>query len=514
MADDGTILSVAQIYAADSAAIATGISGMALMENAGAAVVDAIRRRWSPRRCLVLCGPGNNGGDGFVVARRLQEHGWPVRVALLGARARLRGDAGRAASSWAGEVSSVAARELAGAELVVDALFGAGLDRPLAGEARAVIEALAAAEQPVVAVDVPSGVRGDSGEVAGAAAPADLTVTFARRKPAHVLLPGRALMGELVVADIGIPDAVIAACGVAAHVNAPGRWIELFPRRRPGSHKYDHGHAVVHGGDASHSGAARLAARAALRAGAGLVTVACPAAALPVYAATLTAVMVMPFADSDDFAATIADARRNAVLLGPGGGVGSAMRTHVLHALAAGKHCVLDADALTSFADSRDVLFEALGGDSLLTPHEGEFRRLFDVGGDKLARARDAARRAGAVVLLKGADSVVAAPDGRVLVQDDAPAELATAGTGDVLAGIALGLIAQGMPTFEAAGAAVWLHAAAARRIGPGLIAEDLESALPAVLAELPGRNRGRHDRKQHVRIRGGSPAKGQSDVS
>ncbi|HET6518913.1 MAG TPA: NAD(P)H-hydrate dehydratase [Geminicoccaceae bacterium] len=485
--DDGLILTVAEMYAADRATIAGGVPGIGLMEAAGAAVADAIVARFLPRPVAVLCGPGNNGGDGFVVARLLRDAGWPVGLALLGDRARLRGDAAEAAARWRGPVEVLGPEAIRGAGLVVDALFGAGLDRPVEGTAGAVLDAVAAAGLPVVAVDVPSGLAGDTGEILGTACRADATVTFCRPKPGHLLLPGRLYVGELVVADIGIPDRVVESLGAGLTVNGPGRWLHLLPRRTPLAHKYTHGHAVVVGGGTASAGAARLAARAALRAGAGLVTVACPDEALPVYAAGLTAVMVRPFGDQEDYERLLADPRRNAVLLGPGGGVGEGLRRRVLAALAGGKACVLDADALTSFADHRAALFDAIRGPCILTPHAGEFPRLFDHRGDKVGRARAAAREGGAVVVIKGADSVIAAPDGRAAIQPDAPPELATAGTGDVLAGFALGLLAQGMPTFEAAAAAVWLHAAAGRAIGPGLIAEDLSEALPGVLGALLG---------------------------
>jgi NAD(P)H-hydrate epimerase len=483
----GEVLQIAQMVRADAAAIAAGITGIDLMENAGAAVTEAILARFVPTPVSVLCGPGNNGGDGFVVARRLARAGWPIRVALLGDLDRLAGDAASAAHAWSGDVNALEPGVLAGAGLVVDALFGAGLARPLEGAAKQVIEGVRAAGLPVVAVDIPSGVHGDTGEVLGLAALARMTVTFHRVKPGHLLLPGRDHVGELVVADIGIPDSVMAELDVRTWANQPRRWRAALPQRAASSHKYSHGHALVLGGGASSSGAARMAARAALRAGAGLVTVVCPEAATATYAAQLTAVMVAPFADQAGFARALEDQRRNAVLLGPGAGVGEDLRRRVLVALAAGKTCVLDADALTSFAKRPDELFAAIVGPCLLTPHEGEFNRLFDLPGDKLARARAAAAQSGAVVLLKGADTVVAAPDGRAIVQPAAPPTLATAGTGDVLAGIALGLLAQRMPVFEAAAAAVWLHAEAATTLGSPLIAEDLIEALPAAYSMVAG---------------------------
>ncbi|MEI8393091.1 MAG: NAD(P)H-hydrate dehydratase [Rhodospirillaceae bacterium] len=498
--DPHALLTVAEMARADGLAIAGGMPGITLMENAGAGVARAICMRWTPRPTLVLCGPGNNGGDGFVVARLLSEAGWPVRLALLGERAALRGDAALAAARWSGPVESLAESH-DGVELVVDALFGAGLSRPLEGDARAVLESLAHRRLAVVAVDVPSGVHGDSGRVLGTALPADLTVSFFRKKPGHVLLPGRALCGTLEIVDIGIPDSVLDTVRPAALENSPTHWREQWPRPALDGHKFARGHALISGGGKM-TGAARLAARAALRIGAGLVTVACPLESFAIYAASLTAIMVEPVDGVAGFAALLADARRNAVLLGPGAGVSEELRARVLATLAgaggreggreggraAGRAVVLDADALTGFADAPAPLFAALTDRCLLTPHEGEFARLFPVEQnlpDKLTRARAAAGRSGAVVLLKGADTVIAAPDGRVVINTNAPPWLATAGAGDVLAGLALGLIAAGMPVFEAACAAVWFHGAAAAGFGPGLIAEDLPELMPRLMKSL-----------------------------
>ena len=480
---DGRLLTIAEMGAADAAAIAAGMPGIQLMENAGAAVARAITERFAPRPALVLCGPGNNGGDGFVAARHLAGHGWPVRLALLGARERLRGDAATAAAAWLGEVLPLDPELIADAGLVVDGLFGAGLARPLEGVAHDAIEAVGQAAVPVVAIDVPSGVHGDTGAVLGSAAHATLTVTFHRAKPGHFLLPGRDYVGELVVADIGIPADAEVTSGL--FVNHPRLWLALLPRRTSASHKYAHGHALVLGGGMASSGAARMAARAALRAGAGLVTVVCPKDALAIYAAQLTAVMVAPFADDRGFARSLADPRRNGMLLGPGAGSGETLRRRVLRVLETQKATVLDADALTSFQDQPQTLFDAIAAPCVLTPHDGEYKRLFAHEGDRLTRARAAAAQSGAVMLLKGGDTVVAAPDGRALIQPEAPPALATAGSGDVLAGIVLGLLVQGMPALEAAAAAVWLHARAGFLVGTGLIAEDLPEALPGALVEL-----------------------------
>jgi len=488
MVDDGGLYTIAQMRDADARMIASGVAGIVLMERAGAAIADAISGGWQPVKTVVLAGPGNNGGDGFVAARHLALAGWPVEVALLGDPAELKGDAAIAHDRWHGTTSALTVGVLDGAGLVVDALFGAGLTRTVEGRAASILRAVETNGIPLIAVDMPSGVNGDTGELHGTAARAALTITFHRAKPGHFLLPGREHVGRLMVTDIGIPAAIDQALGINLFANRPAHWYGLYPSREAASHKYAHGHALVLGGGMASSGAARLAARAALRTGAGLVTILCPASALPVYAASLTAVMVRPFGrDDEHFRSELVDARRNAILLGPGAGVGETLCVKVEASLLSGKATVLDADALTSFAQAPERLFNAINknGKVLLTPHEGEFSRLFSLEGDKLSRAQQAAAMSGASVLLKGADTVVAHPDGRASILTEAPPSLATAGSGDVLAGIALGLITQGMPIFEAASAAAWLHAEAAKTFGPGLIAEDLEAQLPAVFSTL-----------------------------
>jgi NAD(P)H-hydrate epimerase len=353
--------------------------------------------------------------------------------------------------------------------------------------ARAVIEAIEERRLPVVAIDVPSGIDGASGEVREIAPRAAVTVTFFRKKPGHVLLPGRAYCGETVLEEIGIPDSVLDRIAPDTEENAPDWWLGAFPRLRLETHKYARGHALVAGG-AVMTGAARLAARAAARLGAGLVTVAAPEAAFPIYAAALTGVIVHPVADIEAFQGFLADKRRNAALIGPGAGVGGETRARTLAILGAGKRAVLDADALTSFGEDPDTLFSAIRSPCVMTPHDGEFSRIFDTAGDKPERARRAARQSGAVVLLKGADTVIAAPDGRVAINANAPPQLATAGSGDVLAGTVLGLLAQGMEPFAAAAAATWIHGAAADCFGLGLVAEDLIDAVVPVLQDLLSR--------------------------
>jgi NAD(P)H-hydrate epimerase len=484
------LLTVAEMYRADAAAAAAGVPTLALMEAAGEAIARAIRRRWRPRRTVVLCGPGNNGGDGFVAARLLAGRGWPVAVALLGRPEALRGDAAVNAGRWRGPLRRLDPAVLAGRPLVVDALFGAGLARPVDGIAAQVIAAINDQDLDCVGVDVPSGVNGDTGAIDGVAPRCRLTVTFFRAKPGHWLYPGRGQVGELVVADIGIPAAVLDEIRPCTAANGPGLWQPHLPVPAAVGHKYGRGHALVLGG-ATMTGAARLAAAAARRIGAGLVSIAAPAAAFAVYAADAPGTIVAPLpaapggAEADGFARLVGDPKRTAALVGPGAGVTPATRAAALAALATGKPLVLDADALTAFAADPAALFRAVRGPLVLTPHDGEFSRLFDPSGDRLGRARRAAATAGAVVLLKGADTVVAAADGRAAINRNAPAWLATAGSGDVLAGLITGLLAQGMPAFEAAAAAAWLHGRAAAAVGPGLIAEDLVAALPPVLAAL-----------------------------
>ena len=484
------LLSVEEMALADGAAIAGGVPSLDLMEAAGAAVAGEIRDRWSKRPVAVLCGPGNNGGDGFVVARLLGDAGWPVRVSLLGSVDDLGGDAAVNAGRWSGEIEPLGLP--AECSLVVDALFGAGLARPLEGAARAAVEAVnergEAGGLDCVAVDMPSGVHGNTGEILGAAPRSRLTVTFFRPKPGHLLFPGRLPTGDLVVADIGIPDSVLADIRPMTHANAPDLWLEAYPWPKVTGNKYDRGHAVIAGGSEM-TGAARLAAFAARRIGAGLVTLAVPELAFPIYAAGAPGVIIKPLAletaGDVEFEAYLFDPRRVACLVGPGSGLDAVTRGRALTALKSGKTTILDADALSVFEDDPEFLFSAITGPCLLTPHEGEFRRLFPGTADKLGRTREAAEVSGAVVLLKGPDTVIAAPGGRAVINAEAPPELATAGSGDVLAGFALGLIAQGMDAFDAACAAVWLQSRAAAAFGPGLIAEDLPDLLLDQLRRL-----------------------------
>jgi ADP-dependent NAD(P)H-hydrate dehydratase / NAD(P)H-hydrate epimerase len=490
------LLSNAEMAQADRLAIAGGGLGIDLMERAGQAVADAVAARHAVRQqVVVVAGPGNNGGDGFVAARLLVERGYRVRLLLVGEVDRLKGDAALVAKKWKGQVAAADSPALEGADVIIDALFGAGLDRPVEGRARAMIEGMNAQSAPVVAVDLPSGINGTSGAAMGAAVSAAQSITFFRKKPGHVLLPGRLFCGQTSVADIGIPDRVLGEISPQTFENVPALWHAGLPVPQLTEHKYDRGHAVVLSGPSWSTGAARLAARGALRAGAGLVTIASPREALAVNAASSLAVMVRAVDGARELEEFLSDRRFNAVALGPGLGVGEATCELVLTALSSNRAVVLDADALTSFADDPKRLARVLlarpGRATILTPHEGEFSRFFwaldeeTKVGSKLERARLAAAKTGSVVLIKGGDTVVAAPDGRASIAANAPAFLATAGAGDVLTGITAGLLAQGMSTFEAASAAVWLHGEAAAVTGPGLISEDLPEALPTVYRAL-----------------------------
>ena len=496
---DYVLLTPQEMAKADRLTIEGGVPGIELMERAGQAVARAAARMVpASGRIVILCGPGNNGGDGFIAARCLASAGYGVDVRLLKAPDALKGDALEAfrrmglsyALSVEGDhIASDLGALLDGADLIVDALFGAGLDRALGGAAEALVKAVNKCGAPVLAVDLPSGVQGADGVVCGEAVSAQETVTFFRQKPGHLLYPGRQACGRVTVAQIGIDVTVLDQIAPDTFINGPDLWLDHWPQVAPTGHKYSKGHAVVFGGPVTATGAARLSAGAALRAGAGLVTLASPPDALLVNACHLTAVMLKKIASENGIRDLLSDKRLNAVLIGPGYGVGEKTRSAVAEILDSNRASVFDADGLTSCAVDRAPFFESIRSHKaavVLTPHEGEFARLFpELAGSKLTRAREAARMSGAVVILKGPDSVVAAPDGRMAINCNAPPWLATAGSGDVLAGIVVGLLAQGVSGFEAAAMAVWLHGEAGREAGPGLIAEDLESALKPALRAL-----------------------------
>ena len=483
------VLTPQQMYDADRLAADHGRSSLKLMENAGRAVAAEIFRRYRKCQVAVVCGPGNNGGDGFVVARLLAAKKWPVRVYLVGDRKALKGDAAGMARKWKGAIAPFHdfGRAVGGARghrLIVDAIYGAGLNRDFPGE---IADAIHGAGVPVVAIDVPSGLDGLTGQQRGCSLIADLTVTFFRKKPGHLLQPGRRLCGELVVVDIGIPDEVLEELPIRIHENLEPQLADLA--QRVDLHKYHRGHALIWSGPELNTGAARLAALAAARIGAGLTSIIGPRDALRIHAAHVTSIMLKPVEAQDDLRPLLEDRRITALCIGPAAGVNEATRKLVLRMLKSGKAMVLDADALTAFADQPEDLFAAIKTNPqravVMTPHEGEFARLFkQLKADpqnKLERALAAASESGASVVLKGPDTVISSPTGFAKINSNAPPTLATAGSGDVLAGIITGLLAQGMDGFDAACAGVWLHGDAASRVGRRtLIAEDLLPVLGA----------------------------------
>lgn len=477
------IITVAQMRAIDDGAARAGVSTRTLMENAGRAVAHAVAARFSPRPTAVLCGPGNNGGDGWVAARALASMGWPVWVETLAPREALRGDAADAAAAWSGEVYAVGAGT-AIAELFIDALFGAGLSRGLDGDCARLANTLPA--ERVVAVDLPSGIDADTGKPLGVAHfHAALTVTFVRKKPAHILFPGRGFCGEVVVADIGIPEAVMAAQRLALFENAPELWIDRFPRPGLEAHKHSRGHVMCASGERLHTGAARLAARGALRIGAGLVTVLSPLKAAAENASQLTAIMI-DIAEAPRHYSEAA-LRADCLVIGPAFGTDQrhSERVHAARTTARRRPIVFDADAITLLAP----LKTPLGAYDVLTPHVGEFRRTFpgllEQYPSRIEAAQKAASQAGCTVLLKGPDTVVASAEGTTIVNTTGTPFLATAGSGDVLAGMIAGLIAQGMASFEAAAGAAWVHGLAGERLGPGLISEDIPEVIPQIINNL-----------------------------
>jgi len=517
------LMTAAQMRAIEQAAIESGsVTGLVLMERAGRGVVEAIFEEWpeldaGQKRAVVLCGPGNNGGDGFVVARLLADREWAVEVFLYGDEVKLPRDAKVNCERWA-QMGAVRAWDDEEIEkklcsftrnLVVDALFGTGLVRSLPDDMEHTRLGFlpwgdGKSNQKYVAVDLPSGICSDSGKNLNGALPSNLTVTFHRPKIGHYLLQqlesvgGRSYCGKVVVANIGLADQESAVA-----VRLVSKW-NLPPKinKFPSGHKYDYGHALILSGPAGCGGAARLAAQGALRIGAGLVTLACPPDALAEHAAQLTAIMVKPFEGASGLAKILSDDRFSSLVVGPGLGLTEATRELVEVTLTSQKKCVLDADALSIFSGKEEDLFTFCHQNVILTPHAGEFKRLFpDIAAkldatptkgpaySKVDATRDAAARAGCCVLFKGADTVIADADGRCSVNsafyEGAAPWLATAGSGDVLAGFIAGMMARGLSPMQAAEAGAWLHVACARSFGPGLIAEDLPQELPKVFREL-----------------------------
>jgi ADP-dependent NAD(P)H-hydrate dehydratase / NAD(P)H-hydrate epimerase len=484
------ILTCEQVRAAERMAVEHGISLWALMQKAGQACADVLHAEFPDGRVIVLAGPGNNGGDAFVAAQRLRDLGrnvWVFDLAPTGERTE---EGSQALNALMGPRQPLEDMRIAAGDVVLDGLFGAGLSRPLAGEAAFAVEQVNTSGARVVAIDVPSGVVGDTGAVAGPAIRADVTVTFCCKKPAHVLMPAMALCGDVIAAEIGFSDFVERVGGGVLHENGPGLWLGGYPWPDAGGHKHKRGRLGVVTGPMSSTGAARLAGQAGLRVGAGTTRLLCPPSALMVVASSVTAQLVSSFADVHALLALTEDMQ--AVVIGPAAGVTGATRAHVEALAKAGRTLVLDADAITVFAGEVETLGGLLEAPAVLTPHTGEFERLFpgllERSASKIEATRAAAKQVGAVVLLKGPDTVIAAPDGRAVVNTHATPFLATAGSGDVLAGLIGGLLAQGLDAFDAACAGAWMHGDAGLRVGPGMIADDLDSALRATIAELYAR--------------------------
>ncbi len=489
-----SILSAQQMRTAEQSAVQAGTPLIVLMERAGLAVAEQVMARYAKCPTIILCGPGNNGGDGFVAARHLAAKGWPVRILLFGKMEELTPEAKVAASRWRGAVitASVPVLESAvqkGAQLIIDALYGIGLRRPIVGEAASLLQIINRSRLPIVSVDIPSGLNADTGQVFGQSAVADLTICFFRKKLAHVLMPGRMLCGEILLIDIGIPEQSLQNITLQICENHPDLWIGYYPQPQLSHNKFDRGHALLLGG-AEMTGAARLAAQATQRIGAGLVTIAAPFVTRLIYATTMTSIMVKTVIDGEEFAHSfqkiLEDRRINIVLLGPGAGENEQTRQAVQLALSADRQCVLDADALNVFAGDAESLKRIINQQCIITPHEGEFSRLFDrvvdPRLDKITRTKAAAAFLGCPVVHKGADTVIASPEGLAVINTNGPATLATAGSGDVLAGFIAGLMAQGVEAFPAGCIGVWLHGAIASEFGPCLIAEDLIAGLHNIL--------------------------------
>ncbi len=483
------ILTTEAMRRADAHAIAHGQPGITLMRAAGQGMADAICKRYAPRPAVVLCGPGNNGGDGWVVASELAGRGWPIRVFSMVERASLRGDAAQAARAWTAPVELLESCDPSEFGLVVDALFGAGLSRPLEGEVARLVEACSA-DAVIVSADVPSGLDGESAQPNGPVFNADLTVTFHRLKPAHLLQPGRTLCGEVDCIDIGIPDSWADEVESCALVNHPELWGDVLQPLKADTHKHARGRLSVLSGPAGAVGAARLSAQAGLIGGAGFVTLLATKGLVHDLAMADPALVVRAYDPEQEFGDCLAGHKADAAVLGPGGGLTDRLRDQTLSALRRKIPLVIDADALSVFADEPETLFKALHDQVVLTPHGGEFARLFpEIAGrsdlNKIEKTRQAAQQSGAVIVHKGPDTVIAAPTGAVRVNVHASPALATMGTGDILAGLIGALMAQGAAAFDAASAAVWIQGEAGRRCGPGATALVVLDRLPAALADI-----------------------------
>lgn len=487
------LLTASQMQTVDATAASLGYDTFALMKNAGQVVAEQVQARFpNSKNITVVAGSGNNGGDGYVAATHLKSAGYSVSLVCYGAGAPRSTDANKAAALWDGDVlrvhtepaSADALNLIEKADIVIDALLGAGLSRAPTGVMAELIKAINRNDGFTVSVDLPSGVDGNALNVFEPTVKADLTVTFFRYKTAHHVLPCKACCGELHLAQIGLNEDVLPDNAPHVQLNDPDLWRLKIRPPSLHDHKYTRGHVVVRGGGRTSSGAARLSAQTALNCGAGAVTLSCSKDAAEVVANHLTAVMIAVHDQPEQFSAMLEDKRINVAVLGPGNGVNTLTQACVLAALAGNVACVLDADALSVFADNREAFIQALRSTSntaVLTPHDGEFNRLWpddshdDLAGiSRIEKARYASDVSQSVVVYKGSDTIIASPAGQLCVNHNAPAHLATAGAGDVLAGLIAAMLAQGMPSFEAACAGVWLHADTAKQLHYPMTAEQL----------------------------------------
>jgi NAD(P)H-hydrate epimerase len=474
------LLTTDQVVALEASAVRAGTPIMDLMSNAGVAVAEVVIHHFERQPTLILCGPGNNGGDGFAVAKILKKNLWPITVATANLDHKMSAAAQAHRLAWKDEILPLDPSLLDEFSLVIDGLFGTGLARPLGSPYLEIIEAMNHLKIPVVSIDMPSGINSNSGDVMGAAVNAAFTVTFGYHKLGHVLYPGRLHAGEVVVKDIGLGR----YANPSYFINHTKLWLPQFPLPTSADHKYTRGHAVVFGGD-EYTGATQLASRGARRVGAGLVTIACSEKTHAIYALSAPGTLTKILHSAKDQQQLIADKRKNAFLIGPGLEPNEPTKKLVQQVMAVKRSYVLDAGALRAFSNKPHDLFRLCHHNAVLTPHEGEFSSIFQLQGSKVERALAAAKESNAVVVLKGPDTVIANPDGRAYIQNNAPPWLATAGSGDVLSGMILGYLAQGVDPFHAAAMATWIHARSAEEFGFGLIAEDLLFQLPTVLKSL-----------------------------
>ncbi len=481
--DQFTVLRTSEVRDLESQAVQEGTPVKALMERASAVIVEEILAHFSIRPTLVLCGPGNNGGDAYGVAVKLLEIGWPVEVmTVLPANSKTSNEAAYFKEKYKKKPLSPDT-SLDAFELIIDGIFGTGLKKDLSADLQVLIHKINLLSLPVISVDIPTGIDSDTGEIRGASLHAKMTVTFNYRKPGHLLYPGKLSCGEVILKDIGLGK----ARSPMIFVNHPELWFDDFPIPGPLDHKYHRGHALLFGGE-EFTGATQLAALAARRAGAGLVSIACTERTHPIYALSTPGTITSVIRSFEEWEALLKDERKNALLLGPGLTPSPETKKTVLAALKTKRRIVLDAGALKAFLpDDVNALFSALHDQVVLTPHEGEFKEIFGtLSGSKIERALEAANKSGGLIYLKGADSVMATPQCHVLLQDNAPPWLSTAGTGDVLAGLILAFLAQGASPLHACGMASWIHGESAHHAGFGMIAEDLLDHLQNALQGIP----------------------------